>query len=77
MRTIGKRIVQQVAATPSGELLAAGARFSESIAAMSGLNGQIFMPKGVYRYKSHEAANEHMIECIALGMAMLAKKRQK
>jgi hypothetical protein len=77
MRTIGKRIVQELSPTPSGEMLVAGARFSSSIAAMSSLNGQIFMPKGVYRYKSHEAANEHMNECIALGMAMLAKARQK
>jgi hypothetical protein len=77
MRTIGKRIVQQLSATPSGEMLAGGARFSESISAISGLNGQIFMPKGVYRYRSHEAANEHMNECIVLGMAMLARARQK
>jgi hypothetical protein len=56
----------------SGLLLAEGARFSESI---SRLSQATFVPKGVYRFRSHDAANRHAEDCLVQGMARLAAAR--
>ena len=61
-----------MAARANGLLLAEGARFSEAI---SGLSRNTFIPKGVYRYKSHEEANRHIQDCLARGMGLLAAER--
>ena len=58
----------------SGEALAAGARFSEAVAHLAKTT---FIPKGVYRFKTHEAANKHQQDCVALGMGMLAAERSR
>jgi hypothetical protein len=59
---------------PSGDALAAGARFSESIAQLA---KSTFIPKGLYRFKSHEAANKHQQDCLARGMGLLAAVRSR
>ncbi len=74
MKTVGKRRESPLALLATGELLAEGARLSESVAA---LTQSTFVPKGVYRYKSHEDANRHWQECSAQGLARLAAFRQK
>jgi hypothetical protein len=33
-------------------------------------------PKGIFRYKSHEEANEHQAACLAQGMARLVEERK-
>ena len=58
----------------NGEALAEGARFSEAV---SHLTRSTFIPKGVYRFKTHEAANKHQQDCLALGMGMLAAERTR
>jgi len=72
MKTIGNRQRPQIQARASGDALLTGALFSESIARLA---GSTFVPKGVYRFKSHEAANQHQSDCLARGMALLAMKR--
>ncbi len=72
MKQIGHRSEPPLSYTASGELLAQGARFNESI---SHLSPSTFIPKGVYRFLTHEAANLHWQECLARGMADLAHKR--
>jgi hypothetical protein len=72
VRTVGNRRQPQIESHPSGEALVAGALFSESIAHLA---KSTFIPKGVYRFKSHEAANKHQNECLARGMALLAAQR--
>lgn len=72
MRTIGHRREPPITLQASGEQLAEGARFSES---MGRLAISTFVPKGVYRYRSHEEANRHEMECLARGMAQLAVGR--
>ena len=57
----------------SGALLAEGARFSET---MAHLSPTTFVPKGVYRYRSHDAANRHAQDCLTLGMGLLAAERR-
>jgi hypothetical protein len=72
MRTIGNRREPKINARASGEALTAGALFSESIAYLA---RSTFIPKGVYRFKTHEEANKHQSDCLARGMALLAAKR--
>ena len=72
MRQVGSRRERALAANPSGKLLAEGARFSESISRLS--NGA-FVPKGIYRFSSHEAANRRAEDCLVRGMARLAASR--
>jgi hypothetical protein len=72
MRTVGTRREQPVIAHPSGALLAEGARFNESIAHLA---RSTFVAKGVYRFKSHEEANRHELDCLIKGMARLAAER--
>jgi hypothetical protein len=72
MKTVGKRRQSAITALASGELLAEGAHFSESI---SHLAKTTFVPKGVYRYQSHEAANKHQQDCLVHGMGQLAAER--
>jgi len=59
-------------ALATGALLAEGARFNETI---SHLAKTTFVPKGVYRFKSHEAANRHEQDCLVRGMGQLAAER--
>jgi hypothetical protein len=72
MRTVGSRREQPLEAQASGALLAEGARFNESIARLA---RSTFVAKGVYRFKSHEEANRHELDCLAQGMAGLAAER--
>jgi hypothetical protein len=72
MRQVGLRRERPVAATADGELLAEGARFNEALAWLS---KSTFVPKGIYRFSSHEAANRHAEDCLVRGMARLAVSR--
>jgi len=72
MKTVGIRREPQITEQASGDALTAGARFSESL---SRLAPSTFIPKGVYRFKSHEAANKHQQDCLARGMGLLAAGR--
>jgi hypothetical protein len=74
VKTVGHRRQPELHAHASGESLAAAARFSESIAR---LGGSTFIPKGVYRFQTHEAANTHQEECLARGMGLLAAERAR
>jgi hypothetical protein len=72
VRQVGSRRERVLNVQPSGDLLAEGARFSEAVARLAPTT---FVPKGVYRYRSHEAANRHVQDCLALGMGLLAAER--
>jgi hypothetical protein len=74
MKTVGGRHEPQITARASGDALAAGARLSESL---SHLAPSGFIPKGVYRFKSHDAANKHQQDCLARAMALLAARRSR
>jgi hypothetical protein len=74
MKLVGSRREPKLTEHSSGEALAAGARFSESIAALAKC---MFIPTGVYRFKSHEAMNKHQEDCLARGMGLLAAERNR
>ena len=55
-----------------GTLLVEGACFSETIAHLAPTT---FIPKGVYRFSSHEDANKQQEGCLARGLGRLAAER--
>ena len=73
MKHIGSKREPTITAEVNGAALASSVAFSASMVALSG--GKVMFPKGLYRYKTHEAANEHQASCLAAGMARLAKER--
>ncbi len=74
MRQVGSKRERALAKNASGALHAEGTRFSESI---SRLSPTTFVPKGVYRFSSHDAANRHAEDCLVRGMGRLAAMRLK
>jgi hypothetical protein len=72
MRKVGNRLEPVVVEQASGSLLVQAARFSETLSRLAPCG---FMPKGVYRYASHEEANRHQEECLVRGMGLLAAQR--
>jgi hypothetical protein len=73
MKVVGRRVEPQLVEHASGALLAQGALFSESIARLSQAP---YIPKGVYRFRSHEAAHQHEQDCLVRAMAKLALERR-
>ncbi|MEO7151692.1 MAG: hypothetical protein ABIX46_08300 [Burkholderiaceae bacterium] len=72
MKRVGNRREPEIVEQASGLLMSKGARFSEALAALA---PSTFVPKGVYRYKSHAQANQHQQSCLARGMGLLAARR--
>jgi hypothetical protein len=73
MRRVGLRREPAIAKQASGLLLIEGARFNESIAHLA---RTAFVPKRVFRYKSHDEANSHAVDCLVRGMGLRALKRE-
>jgi hypothetical protein len=71
MKQVGTRMERGIQSQASGLLLAEGARFNEALAQLA---GSTFVPKGVYRFRSHELANQHLDDCLAMGMALRARE---
>jgi hypothetical protein len=70
MRTVGHRQSRPISFSASATLLVEGARFNDEIHRLP-TGGDSFIPKGVYRFKTHAEANRHQEECLAGGMAAL------
>jgi hypothetical protein len=74
MKRVGSKRERTLSLRASGVLLAEGARFNETI---SRLSPTTFIPKGIYRFPSHDAANKHAEDCLVRGMGRLAGHRIK
>lgn len=74
MRLVGQRKERPIGLLVSGALLAEGARFNDEIHRLPTGN-TTFIPKGVYRFKTHEDAYQHQLECLTKGMAKIAWER--
>lgn len=72
MITVGHRRERPIARQGSGILLAEGAGFSETIAHLA---KSTFIPKGVYRFRSHTDVNKQQEDCLVQGMRRLAAER--
>lgn len=74
MRIIGHRKEQPIAFHASADLLQEGARFNDEIHRLP--SGQVtFIPKGIFRFPSHDAANRQQQDCLVKGMAQIARER--
>jgi hypothetical protein len=74
MRTVGHRKERPVVFSASADLLAEGARFNDEVHRLP-TGDRAFVPKGVYRFKSHEDANRFDLDCLTRGMAKIALER--
>lgn len=74
MRTVGRRKERPAGLLASGALLAEGARFNDEMHRLP-TGDTTFIPKGVYRFKTHEDAYQHQFDCRAMGMAKIALER--
>ncbi|MDQ1362769.1 MAG: hypothetical protein QG652_629 [Pseudomonadota bacterium] len=72
MRTIGRRKQRELSVYASGEQLKQGALFNDEMHKLP--TGQrTAMPKGVYRYATHEEANLHWLESLVKFMVHYAQ----
>jgi hypothetical protein len=74
VKTVGHRQLPRIHAEPSGRLLAEAARVNDALRGFPN-GGAGFIPKGVYRFMTHEDANRHWEDCLAAAMARLARSR--
>jgi hypothetical protein len=74
MKTVGSRKERPVGIEASGALLEQGARFNDELHRLPTGN-MTFIPKGLYRFKTHAEANEHQMDCLIKGMARIALER--
>jgi hypothetical protein len=74
MRTIGHRKEHPITFSASASLLLEGARFNDEIHRLP-TGSSTFISKGVYRFKTHETANQHQQACLIEGMVQMALNR--
>lgn len=75
MRTLG-RTGEPVLGVASADRLKRGCAFNESMQAFFPAGRAGYIPKGVYRFKTHAEANAHQDECLAAHMAKLSIVRK-
>ena len=74
MRTIGQRKERPITYSASASLLLEGARFNDDIHRLP--TGRLtYIPKGVFRFTTHEAANQYQQACLIEAMAKIALSR--
>jgi hypothetical protein len=73
MRTVGQKIERPLSANASGELLREAAAFNEMLQNAFPLGKVGYIPKGVYRFTSHDAANKQDEVCLAQHMAKIER----
>ncbi|MBI5937518.1 MAG: hypothetical protein HY850_06700 [Betaproteobacteria bacterium] len=74
MRTVGHRKERPIAFSASAALLVEGARFNDEIHRLP-TGRTSLVRKGLFRFKTHEDANRHELECLAEGIAKIALGR--
>ena len=72
MKIAGKRKERDITFHADGALLKEGALFNTE---MQKMQSTFRFPRGVYRYKSHEEADRHMMECVVSSMVDIQKTR--
>ncbi len=70
---VGRRKEREINPRASGESLREAALFSAGLLKL----GAVFrFPYGVYRYKTHEEANRHWLECVVDNVVATQEKRR-
>lgn len=73
MRIVGHRKEPAISFSASAALLIEGARFNDETHRLP-TGDSSFMPKGVFRFKTHDDANHLQLESLAAGIAHVALK---
>lgn len=71
MRTVGQKIERPLSANASGELLREASAFNEMLQNAFPSGKITHIPKGIYRFASHEEANKQDEICLAQHMAKI------
>jgi hypothetical protein len=74
MRIVGYRKERPISFSASAALLAEGARFNDDMHRLP-TGDATRIRKGVYRFRTHEEANQHQMACLVDNMAQIARKR--
>lgn len=74
MRQVGTKSEIKAQGLPSGAAIASAAEFGMTISQLAG--GSSFVPKGLYRFKTHEEAALKDSDWLAQGMAKIAMERK-
>ena len=77
MRIVGKHKYTEIFATASGEHLKRAAMFNETLQATMPNGNQGYIPKGIYRFKTHRDANKHQDDCLVAHLVRIAKGLNK
>lgn len=75
MRIVGHRKERPISFSASATSLSEGARFNDEIHRLP-TGDSTFIPKGVFRFKTHEEANRHQLDCLVEGMVRAARERR-
>ncbi|MEX2197298.1 MAG: hypothetical protein WD886_00695 [Burkholderiales bacterium] len=73
MRIVGDRIEKPLSLRPTAELLEEGLRFIAQSPAFG--ESSTYIPKGIYRFRTHAEAEEQRIACLVRGLAARAAGR--
>lgn len=76
MRIIGHRKEHPITFSASAALLLEGACFNDQVHLLPS-GSSTCIPKGVFRFKSHEAANAHQQNCLVKNMMQVVLERTK
>ena len=68
MKVAGKRKERKITVHADGALLREGALFNTE---MQKMQSTFRFPRGVFRYKTHEEADRHMMDCVVDSMAVI------
>jgi hypothetical protein len=72
-RIVGNSRIREIQAEARGEWLREGAQFSTE---MQKLPAIFRFPRGVFRYKTHEEANQHWFEAVVDSIVATQEKRR-
>ena len=72
MKIAGKRKERDITLHADGALLREGALFNTEMQKMQSI---LRFPRGVFRYKSHQDADRHMMECVINSIVAVQKIR--
>lgn len=74
MKHLGRKI-RQIDLTASAEALLRATKFNDEMHLLP-TGGTTYIPKGVYHFPNHEAANERWNRCVAEGIAKIGADRK-
>jgi hypothetical protein len=72
VKIAGKRKERSITLHADGALLREGALFNTG---MQKVQSTFRFPRGVFRYKSHEEADRHMMDCVVNSILAVQKSR--